>query len=316
MGKAIFSSSLGGKIRAIMNFFLVKLALKLHIRMVTKEVENFFTSAVKETIQFRKQNSVKRNDFVQLLIQLKERGKVDEDHEDLNGSEHKTYSNDRLPSTVDDFELTDELLTAQCFVFFLAGFETSSTTMSFCLYELTSNPDIQERLREEIDRVIAKNNGHVTYDGIMEMHYLDMVISETLRKYPPAGNLSRSCTVPYTIPETNVKIEHGTRVLIPIYGVHHDAKYYPDPEEFDPERFSEEAKAARPHFTYYPFGEGPRICIGMRFGLLQTKVGMVALLSKYRFTPCEKTPSVITFDPRAVVTSSIDGIHVRIEPRN
>lgn len=103
MGKAIFSSSLGGKIRAIMNFFLVKLALKLHIRMVTKEVENFFTSAVKETIQFRKQNGVKRNDFVQLLIQLKERGKVDEDHEDLNGSEHKTYSNDRLPSTVDDF---------------------------------------------------------------------------------------------------------------------------------------------------------------------------------------------------------------------
>lgn len=68
--------------------------------------------------------------------------------------------------------------------------------------------------------------------------------------------------MPYTIPETNVKIEHGTRVLIPIYGVHHDAKYYPDPEEFDPERFSEEAKAARPHFTYYPFGEGPRICIG------------------------------------------------------
>jgi cytochrome P450 family 6 len=88
------------------------------------------------------------------------------------------------------------------------------------------------------------------------------LFSETLRIYPIAGLLARECTKRYTIPETNVQIEVGTVVTIPVYGLHHNAEYFPNPKVFDPDRFTEEVKKTRPQFTYLPFGDGPRQCIG------------------------------------------------------
>lgn len=134
--------------------------------------------------------------------------------------------------------------------------------MSFALYELALNPDVQDKLAEEIRKYTSENGDKLTYDLLQEMKYLDMVVSETLRKYPPVGNLFRQCTKPYTIPGTNVLIEAETRVFIPIYAIHRDPKYYPNPEKFDPERFTPEEKAKRHPMIYMPFGEGPRNCIG------------------------------------------------------
>jgi cytochrome P450 len=85
---------------------------------------------------------------------------------------------------------------------------------------------------------------------------------ETLRKYPPLPVLNRECTKTYKIPDTDIVLEKGTLTAIPVLALHHDPKYYPDPQKFDPERFSEEEKAKRHHYVYLPFGEGPRICIG------------------------------------------------------
>lgn len=85
---------------------------------------------------------------------------------------------------------------------------------------------------------------------------------EALRKYPPVPVLARRCTKDYTIPDTNVVLEKGTDVSIPVYGLHRDEEYYPNPDKFDPERFSEENKSKIPQYTYLPFGEGPRICLG------------------------------------------------------
>jgi len=89
-----------------------------------------------------------------------------------------------------------------------------------------------------------------------------LYIAETLRKYPSLPLLTRECTKRYTIPGTSVTIEKGMPVIIPLLGIHKDPKYYPNPEKFDPDRFTVEAKSKRHHFTYLPFGEGPRICIG------------------------------------------------------
>jgi cytochrome P450 family 6 len=89
-----------------------------------------------------------------------------------------------------------------------------------------------------------------------------LLFSETLRKYPPVPVLNRECTRSYKIPGTDVFLEKGIQTVIPVLGLHHDPKYYPDPERFNPERFSEEEKAKRHHYVYLPFGEGPRICIG------------------------------------------------------
>jgi len=89
-----------------------------------------------------------------------------------------------------------------------------------------------------------------------------LVISETLRKHPPVPGPGRVVTKPYVIPGTSVNLDVGVTILIPICGLHHDPKYFPDPEVFNPENFNDEVKAKRPNHSYLPFGDGPRNCIG------------------------------------------------------
>jgi cytochrome P450 family 6 len=92
--------------------------------------------------------------------------------------------------------------------------------------------------------------------------YMCPCLTETLRKYPPVPVVTRECTKTIKLRGTDVTVEKGVHVLLPIMALHRDPKYYPDPERFDPERFSEAEKKKRPQFSYIPFGEGPRLCIG------------------------------------------------------
>uniref|UniRef100_A0A182Q3P6 Uncharacterized protein n=1 Tax=Anopheles farauti TaxID=69004 RepID=A0A182Q3P6_9DIPT len=287
MMKAFLASSYPALIRA------------LRMKITYEDVERFFLGIVQETVDYRETNNVKRNDFMNLLLQIKNKGKLD-DNDD---------------SVVDKGEvgMTLKELTAQAFVFFLAGFETSSTTQSFCLYELAKNPDIQERLREEINRAIDDNGGEVTYDVTMSIPYLNNVINETLRKHPPVESLNRVPDVDYLIPGTKHVIPKRTLVQIPVYAIQHDPDHYPDPERFDPDRFAPEEVKKRHPFTFLPFGEGPRICIGMRFGLMQTKVGLITLLRKFRFSPSARTPDRVTYDPKMITLSPIAGNYLKVE---
>lgn len=128
------------------------------MKMTPDHIEQFFLRIVKETVEFREKNNIRRNDFMDQLIDLK---------------------NNRLMKTEtgESTSLTIEEVTAQAYVFFNAGFETSSTTMGFALYELAQNEDIQQRLRDECNAVLAKNNGELTYESLKEMVYLNQVIS-------------------------------------------------------------------------------------------------------------------------------------------
>jgi cytochrome P450 family 9 len=137
--------------------------------------------------------------------------------------------------------------------------------LSFVAYELALNPDIQKRLYEEVVDVNRQlNGGPLTYDALQKMSYMDMVISEGLRKWPPAVVTdrvsTRNCTL--QVDDKTIKLEKGVNFWIPIYPIHHDAKYYPNPEKFDPERFSDENKHNIVPYSYLPFGIGPRNCIG------------------------------------------------------
>lgn len=96
----------------------------------------------------------------------------------------------------------------------------------------------------------------------MTLPYLDMVISETLRKYPPLAFLDRLTLANYKVPNSDLVLEKGTPVFISMTGLHYDPEYFPDPHKYDPLRFTEEAKKSRRSFVYFPFGEGPHICIG------------------------------------------------------
>lgn len=212
------------------------LSRKLHLKALPDDLSEFYLGITRETVDYREKNpQVNRQDFINLLVQLKKQNAV-----------------------------TLEQIAAESFVFFLAGYETSSSTMTYCMFELSINEEIQEKARRCVLEAIKKH-GSLNYDAIGNMDYLEQCVDETLRKYPVVSTLTRSPSQEYTIPDTKVTIPAGQSIFIPVYAIHHDAAIYPEPEKFIPERFTPEEKANRHPFAYLPFGEGPRICIGMRW---------------------------------------------------
>jgi cytochrome P450 family 3 subfamily A len=120
------------------------------------------------------------------------------------------------------------------------------------------------------------------------MKYLDMVIDESLRMYPPGIRLDRvaSCDYEYE----GIKFKKGEIITIPIHALHHDPEIFPDPDEFKPERFSDENKKSRESVAFLGFGAGPRSCLGLRFAHVNIKLLLSSILSKYRLVTCDKTP--------------------------
>lgn len=157
------------KIKSQLVFVLPRELLKaLHVKQINSEVENFFMDVLRSTVSYREQNNIHRNDFMHLLLQLKNKGKLtDDDTSNITPDESVMNSEQKL---------TFNELAAQCFGFFIAGFDTSATTMTFAMLELALNQNIQNKLREEILTVLKKYSGKISYDAIMEMKYLNMVV--------------------------------------------------------------------------------------------------------------------------------------------
>jgi cytochrome P450 family 6 len=282
------------------------LARILGLKLIAEDISKFFSDVVTRVVTFREKNNVRRNDLLQFLIDLK--------YDDPTG----------------DKSLTLEEITAQCYVFFVAGFDSTASCMTFALYELSKNPDIQEKLRNEITEVLSKHQNNLTYDAIQDMEYLDQVVNETLRKYPPAPLTVRECTKDYNLPDANFVVEEGTAVAVPILGIHYDQEYYPNPEEFDPERFNQTNKTLRPRYSFIPFGEGPRYCIGergrcwgykriirvfpgMSFARMQIKAGLVSLLRSYEFGVSRKTEEPVKIKASSFVLAAKETIWLDVQ---
>ncbi|XP_049814799.1 cytochrome P450 6k1-like [Schistocerca nitens] len=305
-GRRFFKPSIRSYLTQALGFSNPKLRNLLPIAFTPNDITEYFTRVVDDTVKHREKTGLIRKDFMQLMIQLKNIGYVD-DSFSITGQKSAEQKGKTL---------TTKEVAAQAWVFFLAGFETSSTTVSFCLYELARHRDIQKKVQEEIDDVLKKNNGDVTYDIIMtQMPYLEKVVNETLRMYPPVPILNREAVQDYKLPGYDCVLEKGTKLLIPVMGLHYDRKFFRNPEKFDPEHFSEEQKASRHPYCYLPFGEGPRICIGMRFGLMQVKVALVHLLSKFDFLPVRDKQSKLRMAPNNILLTPIGGIDLRVERR-
>ncbi|XP_042913579.1 cytochrome P450 3A19-like, partial [Parasteatoda tepidariorum] len=141
---------------------------------------------------------------------------------------------------------------------------------------------ISEALRQLTINCYIFFQGKVTYEAIQNMKYLDNVISEALRLHPPVVRLDRISVVDYKLKGTEITIPKGTTVTTPVYAMHRDPEFFPDPETFNPDRFSPENKDKIIPYSYLPFGSGPRNCIGMRFALLETKICLTYVLSTFQ----------------------------------
>ncbi|XP_055375905.1 uncharacterized protein LOC129608436 [Condylostylus longicornis] len=261
------------------------------IRNIPVDVEKFCFQIVRQTMDYRTNNNIKRNDFMDLLLAMK-----------------RTDAN---PNGLEFGEIA-----AHTFVFFIAGFETTSTTMGFALYEMCLNQEVQNKARNEIIEILEKHDGKMSYDCLEEMVYLEQVINETLRMYPPLIELHRHCVKDYKVLNTDYIIPANSQITIPISDIHRDPKYYKNPNEFMPERFTAEEMQNRHQMSFIPFGDGPRNCIGMRFGKMQAKLGLATLLRNFEIHPGDNLKVPIVLNETAVLRQSKHGLWFKIKKLN
>ncbi|NXH13437.1 CP3AO protein, partial [Bucco capensis] len=274
--------------------FVTPLLSKMNIGFLPSSAVDFFMRSIAKIKKDREKEPHKgRVDFLQLMI------------ESQNSSSH---GNDASHSHK---ALSDIEILSQAFIFLFAGYEPTSNTLGYLAYELALHPDVQQKVLEEIDTVLP-NKAPLTYEAIMQLEYLDMTLNETLRRYPIGGRIERVCKKDVEI--NGVTIPKGTIVMIPPYTLHHNPDYWPNPEEFRPERFTKENKESIDPYTYLPFGAGPRNCIGMRFALLSLKVAITALLQHFTFQTCKETQIPLKLTSQGLLTPE-KPIVLKVVPR-
>lgn len=260
-------------VNSSMQFLFYKVYNFFGIEMFHKKVQNFFERNVLGELKRRIDGNISRPDVIQLMIQ---------NNQGQNGRSKKILSDDEM--------------IAQVLVLFLGGFDTTTALMQGISFELAKNPKVQQNLIDEVDEILNELNGKkISYEQLNNMKYLEMVVNEGLRMWTPTRLNVRNCNKDYDLIDDETgktyKIKKGTDVFIPVGALHNDPKYYPKPEEFNPERFNADNKNNAP---FMPFGNGPRLCIGSRFSLLESKLLLFNIMSKFRFEKCSKTPANLT----------------------
>ncbi|MER6252846.1 cytochrome P450 [Streptomyces sp. NPDC001584] len=179
----------------------------------------------------------------------------------------------------DDGEFDAAELRDQVLIFLLAGHETTATSLCFALHLLARHPEEQSRAREEISRVLGdRTPGAADLD---RLPYLTQVLKEAMRLYPAAPVIGRKAVADTRIGEHTVPA--GADVILAPWVTHRHPDYWPDPDRFDPERFTPEAEAGRPRYAWFPFGGGPRACIGQHFSMLESVMALAMILRAYEF---------------------------------
>ncbi|XP_062563395.1 probable cytochrome P450 9f2 [Armigeres subalbatus] len=283
-----------------------------------QEQNQYFSSLVRETISARETKGILRPDMVHLLMEAKKgllkHQKEIEQHKGFATVEESEIMKTQSPNTMTELELI-----AQCLIFFLAGFDTVSTCLTYTAYELALNPEIQDKLFKEIKEIHETLNGEpLNYETLQKMTYMDMVISEVLRKWPAIATLDRHCVQDYEMDAGNglkFTIERGSGIWFPIHAMHHDPNYYPEPERFLPERFSEQNKANINMGAYLPFGIGPRNCIGSRFALMEVKAIVYHFLLSFSFERTDKTQVPLEIVKGFGPMKPNDGVYLEFRPR-
>ncbi|KAI1287504.1 Cytochrome P450 3A16 [Halotydeus destructor] len=239
----------------------------------------YFEDLTLHMIKQRKLSTVRYDDFLQLLM------------DEEVAKDGPKYSSSKT-------KLTEKDIPMQLMNFFFAGKDTIVQIMKFAFYHLAVDADCQAKLHQEVSSL-----KEFTYDSVMSCQYLDAFVSETLRLHPFLAT-TRVANQDYVLGDTGVSVKKGDWVFSQTYAMHTNPEYFPDPMTFQPDRFLPENKHRIVPFSYTPFGEGPRQCIGMRFAQLQIKVAMARAVLRMKFSRSDKTlvpvqyvPGVSTFVP-------------------
>uniref|UniRef100_A0A1I8P8Y4 Cytochrome P450 n=1 Tax=Stomoxys calcitrans TaxID=35570 RepID=A0A1I8P8Y4_STOCA len=270
-----------------LNYYDMLQALGMEVRIFAKEVEDFFMGFLKQIFNDRERSGIKRHDMVDLLLEMRH--------------------NQGQPS------MSNNEVIAQMFIFFLVSHESGAVAIAFVLYELAHHPNIQDKVREEILGVLKQHNNELSYEASMKLPYLEQVIAETNRRYPILNFLERTVTQDYRVENSNIVLEKGCTIYIPLQSIHYDPGFYESPQEFRPQHFHPSEAASRHPMAFLGFGEGPRNCIGMRMGQMQMILGLVALLSNFKFSVCEKTVRKFKISDHVFNTRMLDEIWLKVE---
>ncbi|GFQ89197.1 cytochrome P450 4C1 [Trichonephila clavata] len=196
--------------------------------------------------------------------------------------------------------------------FMFGGHETTAMSLSWTLYCLGHNPEIQQKVQEELDDIFGSViDRNIVREDLTKMKYLECVIKESLRLYPVIPFIGRECNEPFRV--LGHTVPAGSLCLILICELHLDPESFPEPEKFIPERFLPENRVGRHPYAYVPFSAGPRNCIGQKFAMIEEKIVLANILKKFRVTSLDPKDKVIT-TPN-LTTKNVKPLRLRFEPR-
>ncbi len=210
--------------------------------------------------------------------------------------------------SLDDETMTRERLGHQLLTFLVAGHDTTALTLTYTWFLLGHHPERQQKLHDELDSVLG--GADPTPEALFELPYLDDVLTEALRLYPPAFTTFRQPTEPVTLGGYDVAPD--AQLTIPQWLVHRDERWFDDHDAFRPERWTDTFEAQLPDYAYYPFGGGPRHCIGMRFARMEAKLAIATLAQRYRFETVTEPPLDLAM---RITLSPTDRVEVRVHER-
>ncbi|XP_012877084.1 PREDICTED: thromboxane-A synthase [Dipodomys ordii] len=283
------------------------------------ELNGFFNKLIRNVIALRDQQAAeeRRRDFLQMVLDARySKSVVGLENFDLvkevlsaKGTEDPRQKHQcRAPAQ----PLGVDEIVGQAFLFLIAGHQIITSTLSFTTYLLATNPDCQERLLREVD-LFKEKQPDPDYCSLQEgLPYLDMVIAETLRMYPPAFRFTREAAQDCEV--LGQRIPAGAVLEMAVGALHRDPEYWPHPEVFNPERFSTAARQQQQPFTYLPFGAGPRSCLGVWLGLMVTKLTLFHILCHFRFEACPETQVPLQLESKSALSPK-NGVFIKIVSR-
>jgi cytochrome P450 len=202
-----------------------------------------------------------------------------------------------------DLQVRDEAMTL-----FLAGHETTANALTWSWYLLSQHSEAEARMHAEVDEVLERRLPG--FDDVARLRYTEMVFAESMRLYPPAWVIGRRALADYAVNSNTIPAR--SVILMSPYVMHRDPRYFPDPLKFNPDRWATEAREARPKFSYFPFGGGPRVCIGESFAWMEGVLLLATLAQRWRLRLVPNQPVV----PQPLITLRPKyGMRMQVEPR-